>query len=117
VFFGLWCLAWVAVVVLSLEPVPNLPGDLSDKSMHFIGYAGMTLGTALFCRSPRQLLFLALCGALFGVMLEFGQLLVPSRSFEVADMLANSAGVVAGGVVVATVLYLVTPRRRLSART
>ncbi|MFO1035215.1 MAG: VanZ family protein [Geminicoccaceae bacterium] len=117
VFMALWCLGWVVVIAASLEPNPSLPGDLSDKSCHFLAYAGMTLGTALFCRSARQLLFLATGAVLVGIMLEFGQTLVPSRSFEVADMIANSAGVVAGSVVVATMLYFFTPRReRASAR-
>ena len=31
-----------------------------------------------------------------GVALEFAQRLVPSRSFEIADMVANALGVLAG---------------------
>ncbi len=95
----------VVIFVLSL-----MPGGNADKMMfgipHFdkIGHFGMYAGWAFLVFSALSqsklrfsfLFTLLLCG-MSGVLLEFGQYYLASgRSFEVADMVANALGAVAG---------------------
>ncbi len=83
-----------------------LPGDsgpmrliaatnVSDKTLHFTAYTLLAF-IPVFGFKPRRGIALALSMILLGVALEFAQRLVPSRSFEVADMVANTLGVFAG---------------------
>jgi VanZ family protein len=95
-FFVVWCLAWLVVAVLMLRPAPALVAEVSDKLLHGTGYTLMTAAIASFCHSPRRLLGWALLTLLLSVGLELGQLLVPERSFEPGDLLANAAGVALG---------------------
>ena len=99
-------LLWgIVIFVLSL-----MPGGNADKMMfgipHFdkIGHFGMYAGWAFLVfgalpgKSVRFAFFftLLLCG-MSGVLLEFGQLyLATGRSFEVADMVANTLGAFVG---------------------
>jgi len=84
----------LTVIVLSLLPGRDLPQvGLSDKLEHVIAYAGMALaGSLAFPRLPAFLWLLVLLPAL-GVALEFCQMLVPGRSAEVADAVADTIGV------------------------
>lgn len=93
-----WRLALLASVSLvavgSLVPSQLVPAHpLKDKLLHFVGY-GIVSGLAMIAiRSPRrQIIGLAMLTAL-GIALEFGQIFVPGRAFEVADMAANGMGV------------------------
>lgn len=91
---GLWVALLVVVVVTSLSaatPAIRLP----DKPLHFVSYAWLAVLPALHERR-RTLLFQIAFVLALGVALEFGQLLVRNRSFEVADMAANAMGVCAG---------------------
>src|SRR5262249_34376987 len=84
----------LTVIVLSLLPGRDLPQiGISDKLEHATAYAGMALtGSLAFPRRPALLWLLVLLPAL-GVGLEFGQMLVPGRSAEVGDAVANTIGV------------------------
>jgi len=84
----------LTVIVLSLLPGRDLPQvGLSDKLEHVIAYAGMALtGCLAFPRLPAFLRLLVLLPAL-GIALEFCQMLVPGRSAEVADAVADTIGV------------------------
>jgi VanZ family protein len=97
----LWLAAVIAVIVGSLLPGSSYPmqalGELnvSDKILHFAAYAVLAFLPALHERWPA--LSAALLGAVaLGVLLEFLQRLSPGRNFEVADMVADAAGVVCG---------------------
>lgn len=70
---------------------------LNDKLLHFGGYAALAFVPALHERR-RVLRCIALGLVALGVGLEFGQLLSPGRSFELADMAADSVGVCSGVV-------------------
>ena len=84
----------LTVIVLSLLPGRDLPQvGLSDKLEHVIAYAGMALtGCLAFPRKSAFLWLLVLLPAL-GIALEFCQMLVPGRSAEVADAVADTIGV------------------------
>jgi len=96
-----WLAAAIAVIVGSLLPQSSLPMraldrlDISDKVLHFAAYAVLAFLPALHERWPA--VAAALLGAVaLGVLLEFLQKLSPSRSFELADMVADVSGVVCG---------------------
>lgn len=99
--FVLWLLELGAAAYYSLLPAAQLGGiPGSDKVWHCAGYAMLAVPLPLLFRKPRLLWFAALGLIAFGVLLEFCQEYVPGRSFELADMLANSAGVIAAVIVV-----------------
>lgn len=66
---------------------------LSDKLMHVLGYFGLMGWFMQIYRGKRAGFFLALLFIAMGIALEFLQDLGGVRYFEVADMLANTLGV------------------------
>ena len=109
-FFAALSLVHTGVLIyFSLfHAVPTIPGDSNtwslrvDKQllMHIAVYAVLFgLLHATFSRAPRRSLramsvFLALALACaLGLVLELGQLAVPTRAFEWGDLLANVLGV------------------------
>jgi VanZ family protein len=84
----------LTVIGLSLLPGRDLPQvGLSDKLEHVIAYAGMALTGGLAFPRGSAVLRLAILLPLLGIALEFCQLLVPGRSAEVADAVADTIGV------------------------
>jgi VanZ family protein len=104
-----WWLAlgWLGVaVVLVLSLVP-LSGDLpegSDKLSHFAVYGVLTFWFGMLHPGWRRQAVVALGFVAMGVCIEFLQGLTSYRSFEVADMIANTIGVGLGLGVVQTPL-------------
>jgi VanZ family protein len=93
----------------SLPNVPSPPGGLTDKEVHAALYAGLAavLLRALAGGSWRRLtlgraLEAAAVATLYGVVDEFHQRLVPGRSFETMDMIADAAGAALASVVLWT---------------
>jgi len=68
---------------------------INDKTLHFTAYALLAFIPVVGFQLRRGIP-LALSMVFLGVALEFAQRLVPSRSFEIADMVANALGVLAG---------------------
>jgi VanZ family protein len=101
---GLGMLAYIVYVSLIPHP-PLMFGQWSDKVYHFVGYFVLTAWYAQLYAASRHRYLLALSFLSLGVLLEFAQLLVNERSFELLDMLANGLGVL--------VAWLIT-RGRLS---
>lgn len=66
---------------------------VSDKLMHVLGYFGLMGWFMQIYRSRRAGTLLAITFITMGIVLEFLQGLGGVRYFEVADMLANSLGV------------------------
>ena len=99
-----WLLALAATIVGELLPGNSMPmrwiavTHINDKTLHFAAYATLAF-IPVFGFRRRHGIPLALSMVLLGIALEFGQSLVPSRSFELADMMANALGVFAGIVV------------------
>lgn len=95
---GGWLLA-AAIVWLSLTPsLPRLDLESGDKLGHFLGYAGLMFWFALLYRAARARIGYALLWIAMGVALEFAQQAGGYRSFELADMAANTLGVLAGAL-------------------
>lgn len=99
---GGWLYA-AAIVFLSLTPKPPDPGfEYGDKLGHLAAYALLMFWFCwLYRRAPVRLAYAAGWIAL-GIALEFAQAQTATRSFELADMAANSLGVLLGWVVSAT---------------
>jgi hypothetical protein len=95
---------WVALAVGTHWPRITLPFDGAggiDKVLHFSAFAGLAFLLALAVRQWRplgllQYLLLAAALLIYGAIDEATQLLVPGRSCELADWLADAAGAVAG---------------------
>lgn len=96
-----WVFSILLVIAGSLAPATSGPMEVvsrlpvSDKVLHFTGYGILAILPAL--HEPWRTLWRVSVGVvLLGVLLEFGQRYSPGRTFEVADMLANLAGVLCG---------------------
>ena len=99
---SLWILTILGVVVGSLLPaggpvmtqVARL--HVSDKILHFSAYAVLSIIPALAFQRRRSVLLTAAALVVLGLALEFAQHIVPGRSTDMRDELANTAGVAAG---------------------
>jgi VanZ family protein len=98
-------LVWVAFA-LTIIVGSLLPGNsatmlavgklhISDKLEHALAYSVLALLPALHERL-RNVATLLLIAAVLGVLLEFGQLYSPGRSFDISDMIADVTGIVIG---------------------
>jgi VanZ family protein len=97
------------LVIFAASSIPNLtrlPGDISDKSGHSIGY-GLLGGLILRALAGgrlrgvtvlRGLAAIALA-TLYGVTDEFHQLFVPGRSADRYDVLADCIGATMGAAI------------------
>lgn len=91
------------IVFLSLSPrPPQLEFEHSDKFGHLLAYGVLMLWFCLLYRSPRLQLAYGCAWIAMGVALEFAQGVTGYRSFEIADMMANSLGVLVGWGISAT---------------
>jgi len=100
-FHTLWlAIGWalvLTVVYLSLTPHPiSIPVEQGDKVGHVVAYAALMLWFAQIYSPSQRRLLLAVALAALGIALEFAQLLTDTRTFEIADMLADGAGVAIG---------------------
>ncbi len=87
----------VALFVLALQPMPAAVPALwgIDKVLHLIAFMALMLWfCGLFPRTGYLRIFLLLLA--YGVAMEIGQSLVPSRFAEFADLVADVAGLAIG---------------------
>ena len=93
-------LGWLLVlfvIYLSLTPNPiEIPGSQGDKFGHVIAYATLMSWFANLYEFPARRAQFAVGFIALGVALEFAQRWTGYRSFELADMAADAAGVTAG---------------------
>ena len=86
-----------AVVYLSLTPAPpKMDVPVGDKVGHVLAYTVLMFWFIQIYYATRSRVLIALGFVLMGIGLEFLQGLGGDRQFEVADMVANAAGVVIG---------------------
>lgn len=98
----LWLIiGWVLVgVVIWLSLAPRLPDldmpiEYVDKAGHFLAYCTLMLWFAfLYLRAAH--IWIALALVLLGVGLEVAQDVSGYRMFEIADIVADAAGIAAG---------------------
>ena len=111
-WLALWWLAVAAVVVVELVPallLPQLPPG-GDKVEHLAGY-GLLAFAAVQLFERRALWRVGLGLAALGMGLEIAQgTLTTTRSFDLADELANTAGVLLGLAAAFTPLRDLLPR-------
>jgi len=93
-WFVLGCLWVLLLVFMSLTDLRSVGVALpSDKLMHMLGYGFLMGWFVQIFHHPITRLLIAVVLAMMGVGVEYLQSMVPSRQFELADMLANTAGV------------------------
>jgi VanZ family protein len=99
---GGWLLA-VAIVVFSLMPAPpDVDVPHGDKLGHLAAYSLLTFWFCWLYPAWSTRLAYAAGWIAMGVALEFAQAATGYRSFELADMAANSLGVLLGWGISAT---------------
>jgi len=97
---------WV-VVTIYVCLMPNPPStsgiDFGDKLMHGLGYMCLFLWfSQIYQRRHHWRPVLGLI--LLGICIEFAQSFTAYRSFEIADMFANTTGVLLGWLVAGSIL-------------
>jgi VanZ family protein len=85
------------VAIASLLPAPDI--GTSDKLLHLLTYAFLSVVFSTLVRLNLSLLKVVPGLILFGIVLEFLQGLTGYRTMDVNDMLANSVGVFLGLIV------------------
>jgi len=99
---GGWLFA-AAIVVLSLMPAPpDIDVPHGDKLGHMAAYSLLTFWFCWLYPAWKTRIAYAAGWIAMGVALEFAQGATGYRSFEVADMAANSLGVLLGWGISAT---------------
>ena len=95
VAYGLAAVLAAIIAVLTLLPqaLPSSASGSIDKVYHFIAFAGLMLPVAALW--PRGLVWMIPAALLFGTGIEIIQPFV-NRSRELADFMANGAGILAG---------------------
>ena len=100
----LWAIAgWTmvaAIVWLSVTPSPpEIDVENADKVEHLLAYGTLTLWFCQLYAARRAQLAFVIGFIAMGVALEFVQGALAYRTFDTADMLANTIGVLAGWAV------------------
>ena len=107
-FLRFWRITgWTVVAVAWYVALDPSPVDLSaiqfgDKLVHTTAYLGMMLWLSQ-CYARQRRLTLAVFFIAMGVVIEFLQGWSGYRTFEVADMIANTLGVIIGWLISYTV--------------
>lgn len=99
---GGWLYA-AAIVFLSLTPrPPQIDVEYGDKLGHLLAYGLLMFWFCFLYRHGDTRLAYGIGWIALGIALEFAQAATGYRSFEVADMIANSLGVLLGWGISAT---------------
>ncbi len=103
-----WLLLWlamaVATLIVCLLPMPKLVPSVDhfDKIEHLLGYAVFGAYAAMLFESCRAMRHALLGTIAFGLFVEGLQALVPWRSADGYDAVANTLGVLLGALVALT---------------
>lgn len=94
----LLCCVIIGELLPAASPVIVAAGYLhvNDKVEHFCAYLALSLLPVIGCRARRRGILTGLSMFLLGVLLEGAQHFSPGRSVELADVMANGAGVSCG---------------------
>lgn len=100
------------VVYLSLNHAPvQLPGDEGGRFGHMAAYGSLMFMYARMYALPRGRLVIGAALVLVGIALECLQATTGYRTFEYADMTANTIGVVLGWLAQRTVSLIASARQ------
>jgi hypothetical protein len=107
---GLWGMAWLGAAAALLLPLGVSTPGRSDLVGHFMLFGSLAFGAVGFSRQAGQLAWLALTTVALGTALEFAQNLVPYRTFEPIDAVANGVGALAGyGAALLILRFVIRP--------
>ena len=111
-WLGLWWLAIVLGVAISLAPAPSVAAPQgSDKLVHFLCYGALAVGAVQLFATRAALLRAAVGLVALGVALELAQeALTSTRMLDPRDAVANTLGVLLGLLVARTPLRDVLSR-------
>ena len=98
-----WLLVALSIAGSVLPVEPDAPVFRFDKLVHGATYMLLMIWFAGIYR-PGRYAIIASCLVLLGLALEGVQALLPLRFFDVADLVANISGVVAGLILALLVL-------------
>jgi VanZ family protein len=104
------CMLVALVLYLSLTGNPvkiDLEIDYLDKIFHTLAYFTLMFWFAQIYHDKKWRISLAVVFILMGVGLEYLQIFAPARYYELADMAANTTGVVLG------LLLALTPAKNI----
>lgn len=96
-----WVQFIVALVIFcyaALSPSPQLIGQHSDTSMHFVGNVLLCLSAWLALWGRLSIFKLILCLLPFSLCMELAQYFSPGRMVDIKDMIMNVTGLGAGAV-------------------
>ena len=104
-----------AVLVLMTQPVPDVPRPAiphMDKVVHFTIYAGLAAIISIGIRRSNpsaaplhQFITPVAAASGYGLVCEFLQRLVPERTFDWADIVANTAGALTAQVALSLLFW------------
>ena len=119
-WWSLFLIAQLSLVLVSMLPLPIEPPGVPhwDKWGHLSAHAGLAALAMLVLRTPGGRWLGLVWLLLLGALIEGMQGLLPWRSMEAADLLANAAGVALGSLAALTPLRdaLVWIERRWPSR-
>ena len=97
-WLALWCTGILALVVVCLLPAPDLPQvALNDKLEHAMAFAVLSYSAVQLFVRGRPLAIVAAGLLVLGIGIEVAQaLLTTTRAMELADVVADAAGIAAG---------------------
>lgn len=97
----------LATWILSLLPATAMPAiQGNDKFHHALAYFACMLFWGQLFREPLQRIKLAISFCAMGALIEFIQYFMPTRSFELLDIVADVAGVGVAWLVVTVQLSI-----------
>ena len=70
----------------------------NDKIGHFIAYMILTFNAGLIFFKKKKFLFAILFCISYGLLIEFIQQFIPGRCMSLEDFIANTIGVIVGGI-------------------
>jgi VanZ family protein len=78
------------------SPAISWLSGVNDKLLHFLAYAFLTLLAVLAANDRRAVLRSVLIMFALGIALDYAQRFIPSRAFELGDILADTLGLLCG---------------------
>jgi VanZ family protein len=90
---GWFLIALIWYLSLTPDPMPDMGMDNSDKLGHFLAYGVLMGWFAQIYFNLRIRIGLVVAFIIMGILIEYVQGMTDYRSFQYADMLADSLGV------------------------